>query len=292
LIEQFGLNVQSELARDLSLKIGYVGTHGTSLLRTRTLNQALDASPEDPVRGVTDNTLANIPLRVPVPGIAADSLKMTESEGESWYSGLEASLTKRLGHSLQFLASYTFSKALDTDGANVNSTSAGNQYTQGDQNSPRQRWGRASFDRTNRFVFSTIYSVPSPKTGVRSALAGGWTLAAVAVVQSGAALTVAYDNPKNVFGIPQDRAQLTGCPQSELLTAGRVESNLNRYFNRLCFTTPPVIGADGQGTAFGDSATGIVNGPDQANFRSLVCEGDFGRLAHGKWQGRVPGGLL
>ena len=29
--------------------------------------------------------------------------------------------------------------------------------------------------------------------------------------------------------------------------------------------TPPVIGADGRGTAFGDSATGIVNGPGQAN---------------------------
>jgi len=266
LVQQFGLNVQSELRRDLLLEIGYVGTHGTSLLRTRTLNQARNASPEDPVRGVTDNTLANIPLRVPILGIGADSLKMTESEGESWYNGLEASLTKRLGHGLQFLASYTFSKTLDTDGGNVNSTSAGNQYTLGDQNSPRQRWGRTSFDRTNRFVFSTIYSLPSPKTGVRRALVGGWTLAAVAVVQSGAAVTVAYTNPKNVFGIPQDRAQLSGCPQSKLVTAGPLESKLNRYFNPSCFTTPPVIGADGQGTAFGDSATGIVNGPDQANF--------------------------
>ncbi|HTS57678.1 MAG TPA: TonB-dependent receptor [Terriglobales bacterium] len=265
-IEQFGLNVQSEFARDFLLEIGYVGTHGTSLLRTRTLNQALDASPQDPVRGVTDNTLTNIETRVPVLGIAADTLKMVESEGESWYNGLEASLTKRLGHGLQFLASYTFSKALDTDGANVNSTSAGNQFTLGDQNSPRQRWGRASFDRTNRFVFSTIYSLPSPKTGLRRALVGGWTLAAVAVVQSGAALTVAYTNAKNVFGIPQDRAQLTGCPPSQLVTAGEVESKLNLYFNTGCFTTPPVIGADGLGTAFGDSATGLVNGPDQANF--------------------------
>ena len=32
-----------------------------------------------------------------------------------------------------------------------------------------------------------------------------------------------------------------------------------------CFTTPPVIGADGIGTTFGNSATGIVAGPGQAN---------------------------
>jgi len=42
-------------------------------------------------------------------------------------------------------------------------------------------------------------------------------------------------------------------------------SKLNGYFNASCFTTPPIIGADGIGTAFGNSATGIVNGPGQAN---------------------------
>jgi hypothetical protein len=43
------------------------------------------------------------------------------------------------------------------------------------------------------------------------------------------------------------------------------ESKLNGYFNASCFTTPPIIGTDGIGTAFGNSATGIVTGPGQAN---------------------------
>jgi hypothetical protein len=47
--------------------------------------------------------------------------------------------------------------------------------------------------------------------------------------------------------------------------SGTVESKLNGYFNAPCFTTPPIIGADGIGTSFGNSATGIVNGPGQAN---------------------------
>jgi len=37
---------------------------------------------------------------------------------------LEVSLAKRLSHGLQFLVSYTFSKALDTDGADVDAVSS------------------------------------------------------------------------------------------------------------------------------------------------------------------------
>jgi hypothetical protein len=62
-------------------------------------------------------------------GVPPDSLVVTESEGNSWYNGLEVSLTKRSSHGLQLLASYTFSKTLDTDGADINSTASGNALT-------------------------------------------------------------------------------------------------------------------------------------------------------------------
>ena len=265
-IQQYSLNVQAELHEGWLLEIGYVGTRGTHLVRQRSLNQALPASASNPISGITENTVANIPLRVPVPGVPPDSLLVVESEGSSWYNGLEASLTKQLGHRLQFLASYTFSKTLDSDGSDINSTSSGNALTLGDQNSPRQRWGRTSFDRTHRFVFSTTWTPPSPPRGVPRAVLGGWSLAAIATIQSGSALTIAETNSTNVFGISEDRAQLSSqCSKSQLVKGGAVESKLNGYFNASCFTTPPIIGADGIGTAFGNSATGIVDGPGQAN---------------------------
>src|SRR5262249_8968219 len=189
----------------------------------------------------------------------------------SWYNALEMSLAKRLNHGLQFLASYTFSKTLDTDGADINSTSSGNALTLGDQNSPGQRWGRASFDRTHRFVFSTTWSLPSPSLRMARALLSNWSLAAIATIQSGTALTIANTNSANVFGISQDRAQLSGaCSNSQLVRGGSVESKLNSYFNPACFTNPPIIGADGIGTGFGNSATGIADGPGQANL-DLAC---------------------
>ena len=266
MIQQYSLSVQSEFHNGWLLDVGYVGTRGTHLVRQRSLNQALSASTNEPIRGVTDNTVENIPLRVPILGVPPDSLLEMESEGSSWYNALEASLTKRWSHGFQFLASYTFSKTLDTDGADINSTSSGNALTLGDQDSPGQRWGRTSFDRTHRFVFSTTWALPSPPGGVFEAILGNWSLAAIVTVQSGTALTIGDTNSDNVFGISEDRAELTGlCSKGQLVKGGSTESKLNGYFNVNCFTNPPVIGTDGIGTAFGNSPTGIVDGPGQAN---------------------------
>ena len=266
LIQQFSLSVQAEVYEGWLLEGAYAGTRGEHLQRVRSLNQALDASPEKPIRGVTSNTLMNIPLRVPIMGIPADSLDLVESAGSSWYNGLELSLTKAMSPGLQLQASYTFSKTLDTDGANINGTSAGTALTLGDQNSPRKRWGQASFDRTHRFVFSSTWTLPQPAHGVQRVVLGGWFLSTVVTIQSGTALTIADTNSTNVYGISEDRAQLSGtCQKNEFVKAGSVQSKVNSYFNAFCFSNPPVIGADGKGTAFGNSATGLVNGPGQAN---------------------------
>jgi hypothetical protein len=98
-------------------------------------------------------------------------------------------------------------------------------------------------------------------------------LDAISTIQSGTALTVADTNSANIFGISEDRAQLTGnCTKSQLVRSGSVQSKLSGYFNAFCFTIPPVIGADGIGTGFGDSATGIVEGPGQANLDLLLSK--------------------
>jgi hypothetical protein len=266
IIQQYGLNFQVEVAKNWVLEAGYVGTRGTHLLRYRSPNQALSASPADPIRGVTSNTLANIGQRIPVQGVAPDSFELVESAGSSWYNGFEVSLNKQFSQGFHLLASYTFSKTLDTDGSSINGSSAGNTVTRGDQNSAAQRWGRASFDRTNRFILSAVYALPSPSEGLARAFFAGWTTSGVLTWQSGTALTIAYNNATNVFGISEDRAQITpGCNKSNLVTPGSVEGKLGNYFNKACFTAPPVIGADGIGTAFGDSATGTVDGPGQFN---------------------------
>ena len=273
MIQQYSLNIQAEIHRGWLAEVGYVGTRGTHLVRQRSLNQALSASPNNAIRGVTTNTLASIPMRVPILGIPPDSLVEMESEGSSWYNALEASITKRLGNGFELLTSYTFSKTLDTDGADINATSSGNGLTLGDQNSPRERWGRTSFDRTHRFVFGGVWNLPGPPQGIKRTFLGGWIVSGIVTVQSGDALTIADTNTDNVFGISEDRAELSGrCSKAQLVNRGSLESRLNQYFNTSCFTTPPVIGADGIGTGFGNSPTGLVDGPGQANLDLSVTK--------------------
>lgn len=279
IIHQYSLGVQVEPRKDWLVELGYVGTRGLHLVRQRSFNQAQFASPSNPVRGLTTNTVANIPSRLPILGIPSDSGVEMEAEGSSWYNGLEASVTKRMRQGFQFLASYTYSKILDTDGADINSTSSGNQVTLGDQNSSNQRWGRASFDRTHRFVLSGIWTPFSPGNDIERRILGGWSIAAIATLQSGNALTIAYTNPNNVFGITEDRAEVSGkCPKSQFVNEGSTEAKLGSYFNTSCFTTPPVIGSDGIGTDFGNSRTGSATGPGQANVDIAIS-----KLMKSKW---------
>ena len=51
-----------------------------------------------------------------------------------------------------------------------------------------------------------------------------------------------------------------------------MKSKLNQYFNKPCFAKPSVIGADGVGTDFGNSATGIADGPGQANLDLSIAK--------------------
>src|SRR5262249_43538017 len=47
-----------------------------------------------------------------------------------------------------------------------------------------------------------------------------------------------------------------------------------------CFTTPPVIGGGGIGTTFGNSGTGIMQGPGQANLDLAVSKAVGFSLPH------------
>ncbi|MGH9685137.1 MAG: TonB-dependent receptor domain-containing protein [Candidatus Acidiferrales bacterium] len=273
IVQQYSLNLQTALAKTFLLEVGYVGARSTHLLLQRSADQALSASPENPIRGVTTDTVANVPLREPILGFPPDSMVQVESTGASWYNGLDVSLTKRFSNGLQFLASYTYSKTLDTAGAAVNLSAAGNAIVTGNQNDPGARYGNTDYSRPHRFVFSYVYQFPGHESeaGLMGHLLGGWEMAGVVTIQAGQWITILNTNPNNVFGISEDRAQIApGC--THYATSGSVQSRLNDFFNTTCFTNPPVIGSDGIGTAFGDSGVGIVPGPDQQNLDLAIIK--------------------
>ncbi|MEO8725336.1 MAG: TonB-dependent receptor [Acidobacteriaceae bacterium] len=281
--QRYSLNIQSEMGKDFVAEIGYVGARGTHLFRTRSPNQAQLASAADPIRGETTNTLANIPLRVPLQGWDAQKLLLTESEGASWYNAFEASLNKRFTHGLQFLASYTWSRFLSTDLTTATGPNGGVAY--GNQNDPRGRYGPDSFIRPNRFVLSGIYELPGPRfrTSLLGEAIGGWKLSGVLTWQDGHQLAITETNPTNVFGILNDFAQFApGCTAAQAATSGSIQKRLTNYINASCFTTQPIVGDDGVATGFGNTRPGILNGPGQFN-TDLALGKSFGisRLKEG-----------
>jgi hypothetical protein len=269
LIQRFSLNAQTEITKSLMLEIGYIGTRGLHLTQEAFPDQALDATTHS-IRGQTDNTLANLFQRVPLQGFSISSWRQINSEGASWYNALEASLTKRFSHGLQFLASYTWAKELSSDyGASIGANggvSIGNQYD------PRGRYGADPEVRPQRLIVSYVYELPFFKNSAAllHTTLGGWKIAGVTTIQSGHPLPVENTNALNVFGIngpDDDFAQLgPNCTVSQVSTSGPIQRKMKNFINQSCFTAPyPVIGADGVGTAFGNTRPGIFRGPGQNN---------------------------
>lgn len=263
------MNLQTALTNSFMLEVGYRGARGTQLFQERAFDMAEDAT-VTPIRGQTTNTFANIALRKPIEGFSPSSAAIIENGGASWYNALTASLSKRFSKGLQFLASYTWASALETNPGYTTTRIAA--VLLGDQTSS-SNYGRDAFIRPQRFVVSYSYQLPGPKDRLSFAgrLLSAWSVSGVTTVQSGAPLTILDVNSLNAFGITSlagggngDRVQLAGgCTNASVKTSGPVTRNLNHFFNTACIAPPPVIGADGIATGFGNSGNGIVHGPEQ-----------------------------
>lgn len=270
IIQQDSMDVQTEITRDMVLEIGYHGSRGSKLVQQRAWDQALDAT-VTPINGQTDNTLLNRALRQPFQGFNSFTATATavESAGASWYNALGVSLNKRFSHGLQFLASYTWTSALETDPGYVDGTLAGGSL-QGNQTA-RSNYGFDNFIRPQRLVLSYVYNLPGPQNhfSALGRVLSGWSVAGVTTFQSGQKLTISETDEANAFGIvgfDQVRANVGNCTVGQLTTHGSVTSRLNGYFNPGCFNVPPVIGADGIVTAFTNGGLSNVIGPAQQDF--------------------------
>jgi len=265
-MQQYSLNLQYEVMRDLLLEVGYVGSKATKLPLTHRINQAILASPEHPVNGLTTNTAANAAERVPYLGFSPSGLTMNRTNSDSRYNSLQTSLTKRFSSGLQFLMSYTWSKSLDNNsGASGSTTSS----VEGDQTKLWQHRGLSDFDRTHRVVFSYIYQMPAwgfslNKTEIGRKFFSGWQLSGVALKQSGAPFSITDGNGALFYGVPSLANWAPGATVRTATLSGRTKDRLTRYFDISAFAKA--------GNFFGDTGRNILRGPGQANVDLAVAK--------------------
>ena len=269
--QEYNLNVQYAFAKDYVLQVGYVGTRSLHRPGQIEFDQALLASPQNPVNGETTNSVNNVTNRLPFAGISEGSL-FTQSNFVANYNSLQSSIAKRFGHGLQFQGSYTWSKSLDETSGSGGSDLFELFLLTNDQHNPRQAYGLTDFDRAQRAVLNFTWLTPKFQSAPALArhLITDWQFSGIAVIQSGNALTILDGNAGAVYGNFENRAQSTGLNPS---TKGSLYSRVkNGYLNQNAFTlAPEAPNGTGPGdTDFGDSGVGIVRGPGQHNLDMAV----------------------
>ncbi|MBL8290184.1 MAG: TonB-dependent receptor [Bryobacterales bacterium] len=246
-IQQWDFTVQRQIATDLVVEAAYVGTKGTKLPRSDIIN-----SPR-PGPGA-------IQPRRPFQGFATFFVR--EARMTSIYHALQLKLDKRFSRSHSFLASYTFSKSLDTGSASFGGGGNSSDNAQ-DSDDIRAERGRSAHDARQVLTLSYILEFPWLK---RNPILGGWQLAGIAAFRTGFSQSVMVGSDRcNCDRAARMRADVVaGVPW---VLDGPTPQ---RFFNTGAFRLPDLY-------TFGNSGRGIVDTPGrqqldvslQKNFRGL-----------------------
>jgi len=240
----WNLTFQYELARNATLTVAYVGNN-THHLET------------DP--GSNDVQQVLLPTANPVnyvqyPGFAIGA-SYVATQGDSYYNGLQTSFEKRYSSGLNFLATYTYSRARSDSGDWLNG-GIGETYRapdvagfgiQGD-------YQDADFDIRNVFHFSGGYELPfgpgkhfaSGATGAEKQIISGWSMQWIATLEGGQPMTI---------GCPDGTANSLGC-------TAYIIPGINRHGSM----TNPATSTDGSSAflnhaAFTQACVPVTGGP-------------------------------
>ncbi len=255
--QQYNLTIQHEVFPDWIAQAAYVGTRGVHLISTVNKNQAVFV----PGASNAGNVNSRRPFAPNFAGILAQSTQFDSS-----YNSLQLSLNKKPSYGLSFLASYTYSKSIDTLSTPQAFRNAVGQPTQPmDNTNIRLDRGRSAFDARHRFVVSYLYEFPdySGGSGPAKKLLSGWALNGILALQSGLPFTVLDPTDPTVNGETNDRPDLVGDP-----TAGG--STVERWFNTDAFQRLP-----NPSDRFGTAGRNILTGPNLKTWDFSVVKKTF-----------------
>jgi hypothetical protein len=289
--QDWNLTIERQLTSSLGLSVAYVGVKGTHLQISENVNQPL----------VTNGFYGSarpfltLPLTSPIlptqcaapnPTCTFGNIPETASPGTSNYNALWVTLNKHFARGFEFLASYTYSKALDDS-----SVSSGDAVPLQNAYNPHGDYGLSEFDVRNRFVLSGFYELPFKA----NRLVSGWQFGIVSQAQSGSPITPLVSintgtgttltvrpnqlqrvtptgNPHQFYNNPTICEPFNGTPTGKAPTIGNCATTPNAAFAVPCTfsdvpTTPgsnnyPVI--PGSCTP-GDTQRDGLQGPDFVN---------------------------
>ncbi|MGH9613802.1 MAG: TonB-dependent receptor domain-containing protein, partial [Bryobacteraceae bacterium] len=235
----WNFTVQQEITQTLAAEVAYVGNVGRHLYLDLNRNQAI------PGPGSFDSRRPFYALY----GLEQGILQTCNCDNSN-YNSLQAKLQKRFSHGLDFLLTYTYSKALG------NSEGAGGYD---DNYNVRASYGPMSFDHTHALTLIHNWDLPFGKgrrwdfNGNRAMdlIAGGWRFSGVTTLLSGAAFT------PNVSFAPLLNADFASVRPDIVGSPSVSNPNRNEWFSPAAYTAPQQPYRDGT------ASRGSLRGPAQ-----------------------------
>src|ERR1700676_2414220 len=233
---QWNLNVQRELAPNLTVLVGYVGSRAVHLplanndrdivLPVLTSAGYLFSNP------VASGTVLN-PNFGNISGITYN--------GQSYYHALEVGVQKAMSHGLAVHSSFTWGKSIDTGSAG----GAGDQFANSIGAPPwydlRSIRGLSDFNIGRTLIVPLSWQVSSPKalSGAAGWITSGWELGGIYKVRDGVPFTPTFGTDGDPQGLKSSDTwdfpnRLTTPECQSLINPG----NPNNYIKTQCFAIP------------------------------------------------------
>jgi hypothetical protein len=254
---QYNVTLQRELAANLVVTVGYLGSRGYHQFRNLEANHA--------VPQILSDGRYFFPAGLPRRNPNFESIRIRTTDGNSWYNGFIAGLSKRFSGGLQLQASYTYGRSRDEGSQSVGSGDFANSFQPRYGPDRHDNYGPSDFDIPHNFVFSYSYLVPTPATWSRAAraLGGGWQISGILNLRSGTPFTP-------VLGFDRARAlpRSGGAGQRPNWAQGASAGSATRggqaqYFDPNAFTLPDA-------GFFGDVARNALRGPGYASWDAAL----------------------
>lgn len=245
---EFNVGVQQALPGSMVLRTSYVGSLGRHQYMVTNANTAVHPGP-GPV----------LP-REPFPQYGGP-FQFDWNEMPTSYNALQAELQKRFSSGVEFIASYTWSKALawESDPYGGGGGQPPNFYDL------KSNWGPTNFSIGNMFVFSGIYQLPfghgrefmSHENRLVNGLIGGWMVDGILTANSGMPFSVLASGDVANVGGGNQRAQATGA-HPRINSSVPLYQAFPKFINPAAYTDPAPF-------TFGNVSYNSLVGPHYTN---------------------------
>lgn len=265
-VQQFSVDVERELPGGIALNAGYIGSRSINLSPSPTSSTAINInqlSPSNFSQGSSLGDQITNPNYVPGgPGIIGQStvarsqtlrpfpqftsVNLFVSSAHADYNALLIKAEKRAGHGLNLLASFTWSRNMDSSFATANSIQSPGSSAPQNVYDLEAEYAHSVTDTPYRFVLGVLYDLPFGKgerfhTSNRwtDEVIGHWQLNVLPTFQSGFPVSVHQSSNPNssIAGNGIQRPNLVS--GTSLGTKGSLYNRLNGYINPAAFTPSP-----------------------------------------------------